>query len=322
MNNIYLPDNLIQELIELFETGDIDRIALRINELKDSNPADERVHYFEYTLLMSTGNTSEALNALWSCLEIKPKEVLFLGELKRTILQQDGNERPILHDLRLKSGERQTASSIEKIRTDHTVRYKWAAKILKEIYPSSSGLTGLDLFCGNGYGSKIINSMTGARMVGIDGSEDAVAQANHHYGNHRTAFINNYFPFELNFKNFGFITCFESIEHTPHYQALINQIFSSTSGPLFISVPAEETLPFQINKNFFKFHHKHFTLDEIQACCSQQETHELAGVYGQSTYTTSNQKVTGTIPAEEMYIKPGAKSNQFHILHYAPRDTH
>lgn len=316
MNAFYIPDHLLQSSIKAFEAGDAERVQQILQELKTDYPLDERVYYFEYTLFESLGDHPRAMNALWRCLSIRPKDPVFLNAMADLVIQDRQKKEVQSHDFRLKSGERQTASSIEKIRPDHTARYHLASKILRQKYGTCSQLTGLDLFCGNGYGSKIVNSTTGARMVGIDGSEEAVALANADYGNHRTVFFNQYFPFSFRHAPFDFVICYESIEHIQAHESLITQIFKCTQGPVFISVPAEETLPFAVNEKFFKFHYRHFTIGEIQEICNRLGTHKLEGIYGQETYVLNNQKVSGTIAPEQMYITPNNRKSQFHLLHF------
>jgi 2-polyprenyl-3-methyl-5-hydroxy-6-metoxy-1,4-benzoquinol methylase len=262
---------------------------------------------------------TEAADDIWSCMDIKPQDPLFLEAISDLLITKkiEIDKKP--HNFQLTSGERQTASSVEKIRSDHTARYKLAASLLQDKHGSCSNLKGLDLFCGNGYGSRIVHDQTGARMLGIDGSLDAVTLANQSYGTHRTVFLNHYFPFEVQEKSFDFTICYESIEHVEDYEGLLHQAIRASRGSVFISVPSEENLPFVKHEKFFKFHHRHFTIAEILKLCSQFTSHEVKSIYGQSVYDIKNDKISGLIPQEKMYMKPTFPESQFHILHLEPR---
>jgi hypothetical protein len=84
-------------------------------------------------------------------------------------------------------------------------------------------------------------------------------------------------------------------------------------------VPSEENLPFLLHQKFFKFHHRHFTVDGILDLCSEFKTHEVKSIYGQSVYQIKNDKISGLIPNEQMYMQPTFPQSQFHILHLEPK---
>jgi len=319
MNSLYVSDDQIAEMVHKISENDRTEIAEILDRYEREYPADERIHFLRHAHRASKGDLSEAADDLWSCMEIKPQDALFLDAISDLLIIKKHEVEKKPHNFQLTSGERQTASSVEKIRSDHTARYKLAASLLQDKYGSCSNLKGLDLFCGNGYGSRIIHDHTGARMLGIDGSLDAVTQANQSYGNHRTVFLNHYFPFEVQEKSFDFTVCYESIEHVEDYVGLLHQAIRASRGPVFISVPSEENLPFVKHQKFFKFHHRHFTVDEILKLCSQFQTHEVKSVYGQSVYEIKNDKISGLIPNEKMYMQPTFPQSQFHILHLEPK---
>ena len=101
------------------------------------------------------------------------------------------------HDLSLHSGERQVATTYEAIRTDHRLRYEWAdARLEKPGF-------GLDAFCGNGYGTWLLSKSR--VVIGIDGSAEAIRQAEQNYWTPRTHFSVNYYPFELPSNSFDFL---------------------------------------------------------------------------------------------------------------------
>ena len=96
---------------------------------------------------------------------------------------------------------------------------------------------------------------------------------------------------------------------------LLEQAILASRGSVFISVPSEENLPFSKHEKFFKFHHRHFTVNEIMSLCNQFSSHEVKMIYGQSVYEIKNDKIAGLIPQEKMYMKPTFAESQFHILH-------
>ena len=316
MTVLYIPEQLLQSTMEAFDVGDTEAIRQQLNDLKKDYPFDERAYYFEYTLFERIGDTANALNALWRCLDIRPQEALFLNAMAELVISDKDQRKLKSHDLWSKHDGKKTADSTANVQPDRTARYNLAAKILRQKFGSCSQLQGLDLFCRNGYGSKIINSTTGARMIGIDDSEASIQQANAEHGNHRTVFIHQPFPFVLKHHHFDFAICCESIEHVADPQALIAQIFKSTQGPVFISVPAEETLPLKVNKKLFQSHHRHFKIGEILEICNGLGTHQLQRLYGQETCVLDNMKVSAAMASEKMYIKPHTPQSQFHLLHF------
>jgi 2-polyprenyl-3-methyl-5-hydroxy-6-metoxy-1,4-benzoquinol methylase len=320
MNELYVTDEIISDLVKDITLNEYETVSRKINKLELDFPADERIHYLRHALNAKLGLVEDALLDLWSCLDIKPKDELFIQAFSDLLIKNNSIAKPEKHNLQLTSGERQTAASIEKIRVDHTARYKLAASLLLDKYGSCSNLNGLDLFCGNGYGSRLIHDQTGSRMLGIDGSPEAVQLANESYGSHRTVFINQYFPFEIKEKSFDFTICYESIEHLDDYRGLLSQVILASRGSVFISVPSEENLPFTKHSKFFKFHHRHFKIDEILNLCDQFKTHQVKSIYGQLVYEIVNDKIVGLIPQEKMYMRPTFSDSQFHILHLEPHN--
>lgn len=315
MNEIFVPDHDISVLIDLISSSNNHDVLQKINSHIESFPADERIYFLRHALKSSSGDLMGALADLWLCMNINPQQEIFLKAISKLLILDKNKSTDINHNFQLKSGERQTGTTVDKIRPDHTARYKLASKLILEKYEKCSDLSGLDLFCGNGYGSRMIHDQTGARMIGIDGSSDAVNLANKSYGNHKTIFLNHLFPFGVCDNVFDFAVCYESIEHVEDYHELLGQVFNSCNGSIFISVPSEENLPYKKNKDFFKFHHRHFTLTDIVDLCSEFTSHKLIGVYGQTVYNLNNGVISGLVPLEKMYMRPYFPESQFHVLH-------
>jgi 2-polyprenyl-3-methyl-5-hydroxy-6-metoxy-1,4-benzoquinol methylase len=180
-------------------------------------------------------------------------------------------------DFSIKSGERQFATNLEGIRADHRNRYAYGLKHI-----STPGF-GLDLFCGNGYGSWMAFQQ-GHKVLAIDGSEEAIAVANQSYNGDGVFFSHKLWPFGLPKKQFDFCFCLESVEHVDDGQALVQAVSDSLrpGGVLILSTPNEELMPFVQKQH--KFHTRHYTLAETFALIEDGGL-ELLDWGGQTVYT-------------------------------------
>jgi predicted SAM-dependent methyltransferase len=190
-------------------------------------------------------------------------------------------------DFSYASGERQTAIRIQEIRPDHTSRYRLSIAILEQhLARASHPLVGLDLFCGNGYGTWLASNVLGAHLLGVDGSEEAIRVANRHYATPRTVYAHKCYPFDLPGETYDFITCFESIEHVQEPEALFGTLVHSLNpgGVLFVSTPNEAAMPLALNLKWFRHHLRHFTdADMIALAASRPEIAHVAQ-FGQKVY--------------------------------------
>lgn len=203
----------------------------------------------------------------------------------------------------LNSGERQTGKTIQEIRADHVNRYELAAKIIKREQMSISNLKGMDVFCGNGYGSFLIEQETGAEMTSIDGSKDAVNFAKKYYGNTNITYSHKLFPFKIKKNYYDFIVSLESIEHVKDDKLFLSTLYESLMGGsvLIISTPNSEKNDLTINKNHF--HYRHYTNAEFIQF-SKTIGFELLEMYGQDVYSVNQYGgMTGVLAPEEMNIK-------------------
>jgi 2-polyprenyl-3-methyl-5-hydroxy-6-metoxy-1,4-benzoquinol methylase len=187
-------------------------------------------------------------------------------------------------DYSLESGERQTGKSAPEIRYDHVARYRLAADYLAENLQSRTGLFGLDIFTGTGYGAQILSERLSCTVLGMDGSGESIAFANRYFSNPRLFYSHKLFPFELPEDSFDFITCFESMEHVEEYLAFLKQIARSTKdkGFLIVSTPNERLLTY--SKKNSPFHHRHFTRDEFLRIMGAFPAFHLLDWYGQNIY--------------------------------------
>lgn len=147
---------------------------------------------------------------------------------------------------------------IESIRRDHLKRYEFAAS---KIPPKSSVL---DAACGCGYGSWMLHQAKN-RVVGVDASKDAIAYAKENYKG--PAYINDWLessPWEGSFKA---VVSFETIEHLPNPDDVLEQFRLAANGVFIASVPNEQFYPFR-ESNFAgeQFPHlRHYTPEDFEA---------------------------------------------------------
>lgn len=201
------------------------------------------------------------------------------------ILSKKSNSR-----FELSSGERQTGNSISNIRKDHLLRYYWAKDIISQELSNDSNLIGLDVFCGNGYGSNILSDL--AYMDAIDGSEEAIDFARNYFIAPNINFLCKMYPFDIPKNNYDFVVSIESIEHIDDYKGLLTKAIQSlkVNGVLIISVPNENLMPH--NYATHKFHVKHFTVKEINDFMINKNM-KLTRFSGQRVYDICD--VTGNV---------------------------
>jgi 2-polyprenyl-3-methyl-5-hydroxy-6-metoxy-1,4-benzoquinol methylase len=180
-------------------------------------------------------------------------------------------------DFALMSGERQFADRLENIREDHLSRYRFGLEHLG----SSPGM-GLDLFCGNGYGSYMI-ARQGHQVLGIDGSDEAISLANRAYGIDGTYFARKLWPFILPEVQFDFCFCLESIEHLENSAVFMDRVYNALKpgGILVLSTPNEDLMPFDPAQH--KFHKRHYTCKQTLDLFRQRRM-ELVEWGGQMVY--------------------------------------
>lgn len=165
-----------------------------------------------------------------------------------------------MKDFSLHSGERYSEIDLQLIGPDHLARYRYVADVVGS---GRSGKFGADIFCGSGYGSALIARETEATVLAIDGSEEAIVNANKKFTYPNLIYAQKYFPFELPISSFDFIASMESIEHIKEHELFfyILQNALKPDGDLFISAPNEDVLPL----GDYKWHFKHFRTNELVA---------------------------------------------------------
>ena len=226
------------------------------------------------------------------------------------------NIDPQHKDFSYNSGERQTATSFEGIRPDHASRYQLATHIVKHHFKSAvAPLHGLDLFCGNGYGTWLAAGELNAHMLGVDGSEEAIAAANRHFSTARTIFTAKCFPFDLPAGADDLILCFESIEHVADPDALFVALGRALKpgGVLFVSTPNEATMPLALNAQWFRHHVRHFREEELAQLAQRSGDVRFVGQFGQKVYRLNGGKVIAVDESQNMLPQEDCRDAHFFI---------
>jgi SAM-dependent methyltransferase len=223
---------------------------------------------------------------------------------------------PPRKDFSYASGERQTAIRIQEIRPDHSSRYRLAIAVLEQHFARASNpLVGLDLFCGNGYGTWLTSKVLGANVLGIDGSEEAIQVANRHYATPGTIYAHKCYPFDLPVGAYDFVTCFESIEHVPEPEALFDALVRSLrpGGVIFVSTPNEAAMPLSFNLQWFRHHLRHFTGTEMIALAASRPEIAHVAQFGQRVYRLDQRGQVLSVD-ESLDMQPSDNCDGAHFL--------
>ena len=205
-------------------------------------------------------------------------------------------------DFSLESGERSTAKTIGEVRNDHLVRYQMVADFLEEACNQQSEMMGLDCFCGTGYGSAIIaERLPEVHILSVDGSEESTTFGNKYFPQNRVWRTSKIWPFGLPRNSFDFVVSFESIEHVPDGEKMIETLVGAIKpgGFFFCSVPNARVNSLELNRNVF--HHKHWKSEDIEKILSESMT--IINKYGQDMFYFENGIKCGVMPPEEMILK-------------------
>lgn len=211
-----------------------------------------------------------------------------------------------MKDFSLNSGERQTATQYMSIRADHRFRYEWADAIIP------AGGDGLDLFCGNGYGTQLLGRTRD--LVGIDGSDEAIALARRCYDGPRHSFLPMQWPFGLAPEFYHFIVSLESIEHVPDGAAMFAAMAAALApgGWLVYSTPNETLLPLAGFGNGQHFHHRHFTHAQTIALADHNGL-VVKAYAGQDVYVMEGRRPVGVLNPDRMKLREN-QPGQFTIV--------
>ena len=302
-----------QDVLALMEEERLPDAAARLDAILAATPLNAEAHMLRAVVTAQRGDRAAAVRDLWRALAIAPDLAgarAALGDLH----VEDLDPVPEARDFALDSGERQVATRIEEIRADHRARYVFAARFLRDQAAPTHEKTGLDVFTGNGYGARLVAGRAGCRMIGLDGSADAVAQAEAAYGSHRVVFRQAYFPFGLPADSVDFAIAFESVEHVEDADGFLATIGAASRGPILLSFPLETGLPFAANRDLFRYHVRHFTLPEIADRLEARCGRRIVTAQGQKAYRLQQGRLAGLLPASEMTLAPVEPDSQFAVV--------
>lgn len=309
-----LADDAVNAAFHALSSEQLDRAHALLEQGLTRHPADSRFQLMSAVLAHAEGRPHDGFHHLWWALAAEPQVAMNREELVAAVLSGQTAPPSVDKDFSLQSGERQVADQLHLIRADHRARYAFAARWVRQHLAPARTRTGIDVFCGNGYGSRMLSDMAGVRMVGLDGSAEAVALAERAYGSHRTVFGHALFPFELKGPLFDFAISFESIEHVSDPDGLLRQMAQATQGPFIVSVPNENGLPFGQYGDRFEHHVRHFTRDEAVDMLARAGRPVIAAEHGQQVYRIEGGQMVGLLPESEMALRPFDTTCQFCIL--------
>lgn len=301
-----------QPVLDCLQKNDFTEAVELLDSHLSKDPLDIDGRLLRAIACASSGALNRAMHDLWKALAINPASAGTRQALADLFVSGQ-NPPPDNRDFSLTSGERQVASEVAQIREDHRNRYEFASLWVSRNIKSPQNITGADVFCGNGYGSRILSGLAGCRMIGIDGSPDAVACAEQFYGGARTVFRQAYFPFELTAGVTDFAVCFESIEHVEDYELFLQVLDKTTVGPLIISFPIEDTLRFETNRDLFKYHFRHFTIQDMEKLINLVGR-RIVSSKGQVVYRMKQDRVTGLLPGSAMELTALRQDSQFAVI--------
>ena len=212
-------------------------------------------------------------------------------------------EKPYKKNYALNSGERQIGTDIKEIRKDHVNRYNLAINLINKFFNQTSNINGMDIFCGNGYGSWLISNETGAFIDSIDGSKEAISCAKKYYGNKKIHYESKFFPFNIKKNYYDFVVSLESVEHIKNDKLFLKELYNSlkNNGILIISTPNMEKQ--NLTKNPNHFHYRHYYNDEFISLI-EEIGFNFIEMYGQDTYIMNEQGlISGILEPDKMEIK-------------------
>lgn len=150
---------------------------------------------------------------------------------------------------------RQLAPTLEGIRDDHVLRYRFAAE-----QATARGYTSvLDVGCGCGYGSSILAAAV-LSVIATDIDEGALDYGREHYGHERITWRRVDWDTERAFPKVEAAIGFEVVEHLADARGFLAA--AARHVPLLVgSVPNQDVVPFDPEKHVR--HVRHYTPAEV-----------------------------------------------------------
>ena len=216
---------------------------------------------------------------------------------------------PIPIELTSRTVEREPDRS--SMRGDQRERYERTADAIAGLgHPHS--LRGLDAFCGDGAGTRLLADRLGAEVAGIDPRPDAIALAED-LADERTRFSAVDAALELPESGFDFVTCFESIERVDADLPFLARLAKALvpGGLLFLSTPNEDALPLALNGDYFRHHQRHYRDLEIETLAASVGL-ALRYAAGQDTHRTLGRRAEQPLADAESRLRDDLECPQFH----------
>lgn len=210
---------------------------------------------------------------------------------------------PAVDRYALCSGERQIGRTLAEVRFDHVARYQLAARLIEEHSADHEPAFGLDVFCGTGYGTRLVAERVKCPILGIDASNDAIGVANANYASTRTLFSAKIFPFSLPVGSFDFIVCLESIEHVETADAFLDIMVEALKpgGLLILSTPNSERWSLELNPN--PFHYRHYSRTDLLTLAEAENKLQLISSFSQNLYQFEAGRIVTPLAADAMGIR-------------------
>jgi O-antigen biosynthesis protein len=168
-----------------------------------------------------------------------------------------------------------------RIEQDHVSRYEFAAEFVP-------GKHVLDIACGVGYGSRILNDAGAVSVIGVDRSPTLIEHASSNYGGNSLSFaVGDIVEFRGD-RQFDVIVCYETIEHVRNYRGALTNLYTllGRDGMLIVSSPNRPlTSPHAKrleDRPSNTFHEQEFTMGELMKELGRAGfTVDSHGVFGQ-----------------------------------------
>lgn len=191
--------------------------------------------------------------------------------------------------------ERQEYTEISPWWGEHLHRYQEALKLV-----NANDIV-LDIACGNGFGSSLLANATSGKVIGGDISEEAIAFSKQKFQKSNLEFAildGTRLPFADNY--FDKIVSFETIEHTVHYQKMINEFnrILKKDGLLILSTP-NIIINSPSGKVTNPYHTQEFTFTELELIIKTE--FEEFKIYGQK-YSRYSNKSFSIVPIIETFF--------------------
>jgi hypothetical protein len=311
MNEYTTPEAELNFILERYSLGPYNEVENLLRQKISEYPLDDRLYYLRHALFSAQSKCAQALNDLWHCMELQPKQLLYLKAID-ALLFDDVSDPCGTQNLEEKEPN-SNDSSIPRIRPENLAKYKHAVKHILGGEASRTNQFGIDLSHDEGQGALLLHKITGSRLLGICGTEKAAMSANKICGNHRVAYLAKTRDFRIREQLFDFGTCFDILERSADPETVIEQLFSSVKGDILLSAHSEASLPYSKCRNYFGDHKRHFTLDDLSSLLGRQKTYKIEGIWGQLVYDPNDLSVI--LPVEKMYVRPHDIDSQIHLIH-------